>query len=82
MSAAIHRATRHALPDDPLLGSKIAHAEKWLDKAAKAGEHRATCLQATREAREAGLCGKGPRLAPQERESTARALGQGGESNG
>jgi len=75
MTTAIHRAARHALPDDPLLDAKIAHAEKWLDKAAEVGEHRAICLQTTRAAREAGLCGKGPRLAPQERETTT----EGGE---
>lgn len=55
MTTTIHRAARHALPDDPLRDAKVAQAERWLDRAAKAGKHDATALQATREAKEAGL---------------------------
>lgn len=55
MTTAIHRAARHALPDDPLRDAKVAQAVEAMDMAAKAGKHDATALQATREAKEAGL---------------------------
>lgn len=56
MSEAIHRAARHALPDDPWRAEKEAKAvevERRLDAAQKAGKRQAVRLQANREAREA-----------------------------
>ena len=55
MTTAIHRAARHALPDDPLYAAKVAQAvevERRLDAAQKAGKRQAVRLQANREARE------------------------------
>ena len=56
MTTTIHRAARHALPDDPFRPEKIAQAvevERRLDAAQKAGKRQAVRLQANREAREA-----------------------------
>lgn len=55
MTTAIHRAARHALPDDPWRAEKVAKAIEALDRIEKAGKRNATRLQATREAKEAGL---------------------------
>ena len=58
MTTAIHRAARHALPDDPWRAEKVAKAvevEARLDAAQKAGEKVGRRLHANREAREAGL---------------------------
>lgn len=55
MTTAIHRAARHALPDDPWRDAKVAHAVEVMDRAERVGKHNATALQATREAKEAGL---------------------------
>lgn len=55
MTTAIHRAARHALPDDPWRAEKVAKAvevERRLDVAQKVGKRQAVRLQANREARE------------------------------
>ena len=58
MTTAIHRAARHALPDDPWRAEKVARAvevEARLDAVQKAGEKVARNLHVNREAKRAGL---------------------------
>ena len=55
MTTAIHRAARHALPDDPWRAEKVAKATEVLDRIEKAGKVVARGLQANREAKQAGL---------------------------
>ena len=52
MAAAIHRATRHALPDDPWRAEKVAKATEVLDRIESAGRHNYIRLQANKGARE------------------------------
>lgn len=58
MPSAIHRAARHALPDDPFRPEKIAQAvevERRLDAAQKSGKKLAANLQCARDRHKAGL---------------------------
>lgn len=49
MTTAIHRAARHALPDDPLRDAKVAQAVEVMDRAAKLGPPQVRCDQYNRE---------------------------------